>query len=61
MAANVGRIVDSMPEPYRTAICLLARNRSTGIAVWVSPRLPQDKDKRAEIVSEALVMFEGMV
>lgn len=61
MAMRIGKAVDGMDEPFRTAIKMLARNRATGIQVWISPRLPQDKDARAELVSEAMSMLAEMV
>ncbi len=61
LAAEVGRIVSEMAEPYKSALYVLARNRATGLTVWRSPRLPEDETKRAEIVGEALAMFERMV
>lgn len=57
MAKTVGKVVDGMPEPYRTALYVLARNRSTGADVWRSARLPMGELERAEIVGEALAMF----
>ena len=58
LARHVGFIVAGMDEPYRSALHLLARNRSSGVAVWRSPRLPQDDDARAAIVAEALDLFQ---
>jgi hypothetical protein len=60
-AIRFGRAVDGMEEPYRTALYIVARNRATGVSVWISPRLPADKDKRAEIVSEALDRLSRLV
>lgn len=57
LAVHVGHIVAAMHEPYRTALHMLARNRSSGVSVWVSPRLPADKDARAVVVADALQMF----
>ncbi len=57
LALHVGAIVRAMPEPHRTALYVLARNRATGVSVWRSPRLPDDEQRRAEVVSEALEMF----
>lgn len=54
---HVGHVVNSLEEPYRTALYLLARNRATGVSVWRSPRLPEDADERAELVAEALQRF----
>ena len=45
--------IDSLDQPYRTAIQINARNLATGVAVWVSPRLPESKVERALIVAEA--------
>lgn len=56
-AKRVGNIVNSLPEPYRTALYTLARNRATGVTVWKSPRLPQDDTQRARVVADALEMF----
>ena len=61
VAVAVGRAVDSLPEPFRTALYLTARNRVTGVAVWFSPRLPEDKDERAAIVAEALDKLSELV
>ncbi len=45
--------IDSLEQPYRTAIQFNARNLATGAAVWASPRLPQDRQARAVLVAEA--------
>lgn len=42
-----------MQDPHRAAIYVLARNLCTGHAVWQSPRLPQDREARAVIVTQA--------
>lgn len=42
-----------MPEPYRAAIYILARNCYTGRKVWMSPRLPQDLIERGIVIMEA--------
>jgi hypothetical protein len=47
----------AMPEPYRTAIYINARNCYTGHSVWISPRLPSDAEKRAELVATARAML----
>lgn len=60
-AAMVGRIVNAMEEPYRTALYTLARNRATGVSVWKSARLPADTEERARVVAEALERFGLMV
>lgn len=46
-----------MPEPYRNAIYILARNCYTGRNVWLSPRLPKDPLERGAIVVEARRML----
>lgn len=61
LAKHIGHIVHSMEEPYRTALFIIARNRSTGVAVWRSPRLPEDEKARMEICAEAIDRFSGMV
>jgi hypothetical protein len=61
IARNIGAIVDAMQEPHRTALYTLARNRSTGVQVWKSSRLPADQTERARIVSQALEMLGMMV
>lgn len=58
---HIGGVVQSIDEPYRTALYLLARNRACGVSVWRSPRLPQDDDARAELVAEALSRFSELV
>lgn len=45
--------VRQMAEPYRTAIYMDARNINCGIAVWSSPRLPQDPIVRQAIVVQS--------
>lgn len=61
LAARVGHAVDSLPEPYRTALYMLARNRALGAEVWRSPRLPEDGDERAAVVAEAVWRLEGVL
>jgi hypothetical protein len=61
LAKRVGLAVQSIPEPERTALYMLARNRASGVSVWSSPRLPQDEIERAVIVSRALDLFGMMV
>jgi hypothetical protein len=58
---HISSIVNSIEEPYRTALYLVARNRATGVSVWRSARLPDDEDERAEIVAEAVVRFTELV
>ena len=43
-------------EPmHRTAICINARNLHTGKSVWISARLPEDAQKRQEILAVARI------
>lgn len=53
-ARRVGFLVGELPEPKRTALAFLARNRATGISVWISPKLPTDKVERANLIADAL-------
>jgi len=46
-----------LPDPYRTAIYLLARNCYTGRKVWMSKRLPEDPIELGVIISEARNML----
>jgi len=45
--------VGEMKEPYRAAIYITARNCYTGRSVWISPRLPADKEERDIVILEA--------
>jgi hypothetical protein len=58
LAKAVGQVVSSIHEPYRTALHVVARNHATGIQVWASPRLPEDGSALADVVSEALALFQ---
>jgi hypothetical protein len=60
-AKEIGHIVANIPEPERSALYCLAKNRATGVAVWRNPRLPADDVERARLVSRALDMFGVMV
>lgn len=61
LAERIGNIVDSITEPYRTALYVLARNRATGSMVWSSPRLPTDEIERMSVVSRAVELFSEQV
>lgn len=52
-----GRGQGGMPDPYRAAIYILARNCYTGAKVWLSPRLPKDPQERGVIIQEARNML----
>ena len=58
-AREVGHIIANIPDPWRTALHIFARNRVLGIDVWSSPKLPGDRCR--EITSEALDMFSNLV
>jgi hypothetical protein len=60
MALMVGRMRDSLDEPYRTALRIFARNRATGVSVWHSPRLPEDRDEYAELVANGMAMLSEL-
>lgn len=40
-------------QPWLTALQFEARNLVTGHQVWISPRLPQDREERAALILEA--------
>lgn len=52
-----GRGQGAMPEPYRAAIYVTARNCYTGAKVWLNPRLPKDPEERAVVLLEARNML----
>jgi hypothetical protein len=54
-ARHVGEVVDRIPEPWRTVLYMLARNRATGVDVWISPRIDQQQSERLRL--EALERF----
>ncbi|RYF24997.1 MAG: hypothetical protein EOO23_09210 [Comamonadaceae bacterium] len=45
--------VGEMADPHRAAIYVLARNCYTGRSVWISPRLPTDREEREVVIQEA--------
>ena len=49
--------VSEMQDPYRSAIYIEARNCYTGRQVWLSPRLPQDRDQRKALIGDARAML----
>jgi hypothetical protein len=60
MIRHIGGLVQSIEEPYRTALYMTARNRALGVSLWCSPRLPADPTERAHVVAEAVERF-GML
>lgn len=63
----VHRAIDAIEQPWRTAVHLQARNLVSGVDVWTSPRLPQDRAQREQLLDEARRMLlaglqgEGML
>lgn len=49
--------VSEMQDPHRAAIHVLARNCYTGRSVWISPRLPADREEREVVVMEARIIL----
>ena len=49
--------VSQLTEPSRSAIHADARNLSTGMAVWASPRLPDDPGQRQVVIQAARVIL----
>lgn len=43
----------AMEPDYRTALQIQARNLATGYSVWISPRLPNDIESRAQLLGLA--------
>lgn len=46
-----------MPEPYRSAIYVEARALNMGLAVFTSPRLPEDPKERKVVIGKARAMI----
>jgi hypothetical protein len=61
LARHIGSIVRQIEDPHRTALCILAANRSSGAAVWRSVILPNDKDELAHLMAEAVDMFMARI
>ena len=53
----VDKHINEIPQPYRMALAVKARNLVAGYAVFKSPLLPQDNRKRAELTNEAKSML----
>ena len=47
--------ISELEPMHRTAICINARNLHTGKSVWNSARLPDDAQKRQEILAVARI------
>lgn len=53
LGAAVDSVVQSLQDPYKTAIHINAKNLKEGTNEWDSRRLPLDPVERARIVDEA--------
>ena len=53
----VDAVLDAVEQPYRTALHIQARNLATGAQVWSSPRLPADREDRAQLLEKARTFF----
>lgn len=54
---TVDAVIDSIPQPHRTAIAFIARNLATGAKVWSSPRLPSNQVEMQVLNLEARNML----
>jgi len=59
--AAVDACIDRVPQPYRTALGINARNLCTEANVWSSARLPQDSMQRALMVAEARALLADVL
>lgn len=53
----VDAVLDGIGQPWRTALSVQARNLSTGMQVWSSPRLPVNQVARLTMLAEARNKF----
>lgn len=53
----VDAVMDTIPQPWRTALSVQARNLYTGVSVWRSPRLPVSQQECAVLLMEARNKF----
>ena len=53
----VDAVIDTIPQPHRTALAFQARNLSSRAQVWSSPRLPANWEERQILLMEARNMF----
>lgn len=51
--------VSEMRDPHRTCVYVMARNAYTGRKVWMSPRLPSDREELAVVIQEARNQIMG--
>jgi len=55
--AGIDGCINSIPQPFRNALHINARNIATGVAVWESPRLPTNELARQFMVFDAREML----
>lgn len=53
----VDAVIDSIPQPHRTALAFQARNLHCRAQVWSSPRLPDSPQERQVLLMEARNML----
>lgn len=53
----VDAVIDSIPQPHRTALAFNARNLHCRAQVWSSPRLPACQSERQVLLMEARNML----
>lgn len=53
----VDAVIDSIPQPHRTALAFQARNLHCRAQVWSSPRLPANPQERQVLLMEARNML----
>jgi hypothetical protein len=61
LAQRIGFLVSQIDQPWRTVLHLLARNRSSGVSVWSSPVMPEDRIERANLVASAIDRFRALI
>ena len=54
---TVDAVIDSIPQPHRTALAFQARNLHSRAQVWSSPRLPANWEERQILLMEARNML----
>lgn len=58
----VDAVIDSIPQPHRTALAFQARNLNSRVQVWSSPRLPLNWEERQILLMEARNMLtKGLI
>lgn len=54
---TVDAVIDTIPQPHRTALAFQARNLNSRAEVWKSPRLPENWEERQILLMEARNML----